>query len=78
MELVKPDGVPPDLWEQVLAHQKEAMEFEERKSRLLSSFKDGDEKMLDRALHQLQADEDRLSARQVELCEEMRAHGVDI
>jgi hypothetical protein len=78
MELKKPLGVPDELWARVLTHQDEAREFEERKQRLLSSFKAGDVKMLDRVTQQLQVDQEKLKARQDSLCVELREYGVDI
>jgi len=78
VELERPPGVPDELWARVLAHQREAVEYEEREKRLLSSLSTGDERMLDRALGQLEADKARLKTRQESLAVEMRGHGVDI
>lgn len=76
MALEKPPGVPQELWERVLAHQKQAIEFEEREQRLLSSLRTGDEKMLDRALVQLREDGTKLKAQQMAIWEELKGYGV--
>jgi hypothetical protein len=78
MALEQPSGVPDELWARVLAHQRQAIEHEERKERLLSSIKTGADKILDRAFANLRNDEVELKARQEALASEMRKYGVDI
>lgn len=78
VELQKPPECPDELWARVLAHQNDAIEYEERQKRLLSSLETGDEKMLDRALVQLQEDAEELKDRRAALSAEMRSHGVKI
>lgn len=68
----QPPGLPPELWERVLAYQQEEEQFRERKNRFLSSFESGDDRMMDRALVQLTADEETLKTKGIELSRELR------
>lgn len=68
----KPPGIPQELWERVLAYQQAGEEFRERKNRFLSSLETGEERMMDRALEQLTADEEGLKATGAALSLELR------
>lgn len=72
MEPDRPPGLPPDLWERVLQYQKVEEEFRERKQRFLSSLETGNDKVMDRALDQLRAEEKALKKQRSDLSAELR------
>lgn len=72
MKPAKPPGLPQELWERVLAYQEAEEEYGKRKKRFLSSLKTGDDRIMDRALEQLTADEERLKAQGAALSRELR------
>lgn len=72
MEPDKPPGLPQELWDRVLAYQQTEKEFRERKARFLDSLKTGNDRILDRALEQLTADEAALKSQGATLSKELR------
>ncbi len=75
----KPPGLPVELWERLLAHQQAEDEFKGRKYRFMLSLKSGDDKIMDRALAQLTADERALELERTQLSQELRARfGMDL
>lgn len=72
MEPTKPPDLPQELWERMLAYQRDDEEFRERKERFLSSLDEGDERLMDRALSQLRTDERKLKERGAALAAELQ------
>lgn len=74
----KPPGLPQVLWDRVLANRRAEEEFRERKARFLSSLETGDDRIMDRALEQLTADEEEIRAEKDYLHRKLKGYGIEL